>query len=91
MTISIDSCRAVGAGGRGGRAPPPLHILAAQLTLFKPERGGKNIPTPLMLAPRIFRPSYGPGIISLGIIRVRWLLKSFSCCHIKLLYRLKVS
>ena len=45
--------RTVGAGG--SRGP---HILAGQLTLFKP--GGWLSPPHTYLPPRIFRPSYGP-------------------------------
>ena len=39
--------------------PPPLHILADQLTLSQP--GRQIMSATLLLAPRIFRPSYGPG------------------------------
>ena len=37
-------------------------ILADQLTIFQPGGGGQIMATKLLLAPRIFKPSYGPVI-----------------------------
>ena len=51
--------RTVGAGEDKGVAQPHPHILADQLTLSQP--GGQIMPATLLLDPRIFRPSYGPG------------------------------
>ena len=48
--------RAVGAGGAGRTLAS--QILVDQLTLSQPV--GQIMPTPLLLVPQIFRPSYGP-------------------------------
>ena len=58
-----ESIRAVGTGrGKGGNRPPPRF----QLTLSKPGGpGGKIIPTLMLYAPWIFRPSNGPGGMNL--------------------------
>ena len=42
----------------GERGIPPPQILTNQSTLSQP--GGGIMPTTLLFAPRIFRPSYGP-------------------------------
>ena len=51
-----------GGGGRGvgagGSCVPPPQFLIDQLTLYQLE--GQIIPTTLVRAPRIFRPSYSP-------------------------------
>ena len=77
-------CRAVGAGG--GHCNP--HILADQLTLSQP--GGQIIPTTLLLAPPIFRPSYGPGMVGYlywlpSTVQCRFFFQfdSFSRCEFK--------
>ena len=49
--------RVVGAGGAGGSCPPP-QILADQLILSR--GGGHIMPTTLLLAPQILRPSAIP-------------------------------
>ena len=48
-------------GGGGGIAPlPPLHDFGRSVKPI-PISGVQIIPTTLLLIPRIFRPSYGPG------------------------------
>ena len=60
---SQNSCRAVGARGRGRGAP---QFLADQINLYQPEVRGKIICPPHCYVPdpRIFRPSYGSALHS---------------------------
>ena len=55
-----------GGGGRGVLCPPP-QFLIDQLILYQLQ--GQIIPTTLVRAPRIFRPSYSPALKEEGYFR----------------------
>ena len=60
-------------GAGGGATPPPPSFLADQLTLFQPEVTdyAHHINTSPSSTHRIFRPSYGPVLSDLSILRAR--------------------
>ena len=75
-------------GGQGGYLPPPpLHILAEPLTLFKPGWRGRLCSPPHYLPRQIFRPSTGHASVwlnsserkSLFIFRITMVILNRNC------------